>query len=337
VAGVVAVPARDTNGVAGRLVFGPDNDSDLWLLVLPDGKPQRITKLGPGEFSSSPAWSADGSQIAYTYYKLPTGTRFPVPEGTDLHVVNADGTGGRLVAEHQVRGAALQNPAWSGDGSAIYVAYMARLPTGGVDAGIDQVAIASGARTRVVPGAAFPSLSRDGQRLAYVRLAAGDVRGETLWWSAADGGHPQQILGPDVFVKLSAVRLAPDGQRLVFAAIGDGATYRDPDGSAGALAPLGWIGRLLGGPIAYADGEQWDLWTIDITGRNLRRLTRLGEDLPVAAWAPDGQSIAFLGGGSAVTAQTGVAIVDADGRRDPQRVTSQPGHRGLDWAPPPGR
>jgi hypothetical protein len=53
--------------------------------------------------------------------------------------------------------------------------------------------------------------------------------------------------------------------------------------------------------------------------------------MPVAAWSPDGKHIAFLGGGSASSAEAGVTIV-FPARKDLRRLTTQPGHRGLDWA-----
>jgi hypothetical protein len=59
-------------------------------------------------------------------------------------------------------------------------------------------------------------------------------------------------------------------------------------------------------------------------------LTRLNEDMPVAAWSPDGQALAFLGGGSASTAETGIGVLAPDGS-GLHRLTTDPGHRGLDW------
>jgi Tol biopolymer transport system component/cytochrome c553 len=328
---VAATPRPDIATSGGLLVFGPDNDTNLWLVRLPDGKPERLTNLKQGEFSSGPAWSPDGKQIAFSYYKLPANTKFPVPDGTDVYVVNADGTGLREIARHDIRGATLLNPVWRPEGTSVLVTYQARPPSGGLDLGIDNVDIASGTRTRIVANASYPALSRDGKRLAYVRLpGAGGLAAQTLWWSASDGSDPHQLLGPNIFLKFSSIRFAPDGERIVFAGIGDGTNYQPPSG--GLLDRFGLLGRLFESRVAYANGEEWDLWTIELTGANLRRLTKIGEDLPVATWSPDGRSIAFLGGGSAVTAQTGLAIMNADGQ-NLTRITTQPGHRGVDWAP----
>src|SRR5919197_5690868 len=121
---VVATPvpaAAPSPALSGRLVFGPDNDTNLWLIRLPDEKPVRLTSFGAREFSSSPAWSPDGQRIAFSYYRLPATGSIPIPDGTDVYLVNADGGEPRVLAAHDARGIALQYPAWAPDGSAVYV------------------------------------------------------------------------------------------------------------------------------------------------------------------------------------------------------------------------
>src|SRR5262249_53581173 len=73
--------------ISGGLVFGPDFDNNLWLIRLPDGKPTPLTRLGPLEFASHPAWSPDGARLALSYYRLPGGDAIPVPDGTDLALI----------------------------------------------------------------------------------------------------------------------------------------------------------------------------------------------------------------------------------------------------------
>jgi WD40-like Beta Propeller Repeat len=173
-----------------------------------------------------------------------------------------------------------------------------------------------------------------GTRNAYLRVDC-DRKILALGHSASPenpnkptGGTAVRSVGASVFDKLFAVRFAPDGRRLVFAAVGQ---PQDPASrSLGGLRPLGLLG-LVRPSLAHANGDLWELWTVDVDGRNLRAITSLGEDLPVAAWSPDGRHVAFLGGGSARSAEVGLTVMGADGSRA-LRLTAQPGHRGLDWA-----
>jgi len=323
-------PARSDPGVtspgpAGRFVYGPDFDNDLWLLTLPGGTSTALTHFGPLEFSSSPAWSPDGRHIAFSYYRLPGGDAIPVPDGTDLYVMSASGGEIRRLAAHGERGAALHYPVWSADGRAVYTSAVG---PGGADLGIDRVDAVTGARVRVVPHAQFPTLSRDGRRLAYVRVAPPPARGHSVWWSAPDGSGGQPIIALNTFDKLFGPRLSPDGRRLLFAAVGQ------PVGpSSRRLEPLGMLARALGAAPVFANGDLWDLWIVDVDGRNLRPLTSLSEDLPVGVWSSDGAYVAFLGGGSARTAEAGITVLGAGGAMW-RRLTAQPGHRGLDWTNP---
>jgi copper transport protein len=321
-------PARDE--LIGRIVFAPDTDKDFWIWRFPSDNPERLARFTRLDFASFPTWSPDGQRLAFSFYQLPRVGA--IPAGTDLYLMNADGTDMHPLAMHDTPGAALLYPAWAPDGNAVYVTHQARRPEGGADSRIERVDVRSGERETVIPNAAYASASRDGRRLAYAAVPNADGSGQSLWISGVDRSDAREILPAGVFVRFSSLRFAPDGQRLLFAAVGQGTTYTPP--AAGRLDLLGLLDPMRSGGVAHADGEEWDLWTIDPDGRNLRRVTNLAEDLPVASWSPSGGSVVFLGGGSARTAETGLAVVAADGS-NLRRLTTRPGHRGADWAPVP--
>jgi Tol biopolymer transport system component len=321
-------PARDE--LIGRVVFAPDTDKDFWIWRFPSDNPERLAQFTRLDFASFPTWSPDGQRLAFSFYQLPRVGA--IPAGTDLYLINADGTDMHPLAMHDTPGAALLYPAWAPDGSAVYVTHQARRAGGGADTRIERVDVRSGERETVLPNAAYASASRDGRRLAYAAVPNPDGSGQSLWISGVDRSDAREILPAGVFVRFSSLRFAPDGQRLLFAAVGQGTTYTPP--AASRLDLLGLLDLMRSGQVAHADGEEWDVWTIDPDGRNLRRVTNLAEDLPVASWSPNGGSVVFLGGGSARTAETGLAVVAADGS-NLRRLTTRPGHRGADWAPVP--
>jgi tricorn protease-like protein len=74
---------------------------------------------------------------------------------------------------------------------------------------------------------------------------------------------------------------------------------------------------------AEAHGLPWDLWTINVDGSGLRRLTQFYEDLPMATFSPDGKQIAVMGA-------AGIYLMDSDGG-NLRRIDPVGDHGGLDW------
>ena len=86
-------------------------------LVRPDGSQRREVLEAPAGITR-PAWSPDGTRIAYTQ-----GSRLIAPGPTATHVVDADGSGDRVL--HHPAGVDRQVfPAWSPDGQSLLVGRM---------------------------------------------------------------------------------------------------------------------------------------------------------------------------------------------------------------------
>jgi Tol biopolymer transport system component len=187
-----------------------------------------------------------------------------------------------------------------------------------------RVDLATGAKQPLLNDALDPSLSRDGAQLAYLKLSD-DGYTMSLNIAAPDGSGSREVIAGKDFQGFYAPRFSPDGKQIVVAAIGGPET--DAQGlpvKANAPSALDGLLGLFEPASAEAHGLPWDLWVVNSDGTGLRRLTSFYEDLPMAAFAPDGKRIAVMGLG-------GIYLMEADGSRL-RRIDQQGDHGGLDWA-----
>ena len=116
-----------------RPVWSPDGATiayvrnyDIWVMNA-DGSAQRRLTSGAGR-DLSPSWSTDGKRIVFDRRSgRRAGSRFGGASSVDIYVMNADGSGQRLLAQDG------SNPLWSTDGKKIAFARALRngpgLPT----------------------------------------------------------------------------------------------------------------------------------------------------------------------------------------------------------------
>jgi Tol biopolymer transport system component len=216
-------------------------------------------------------------------------------------------------------------PAWMPDGRSLYVAAngVQLSPTAGRQIQIVRIDLAGGPPEMVIADALDPAISRDGSRLAFLKMSE-DGYTMSLMLAAPDGSGARVLIDGDDFQGFYAPRFSPDGQRIVVAAIGGPETGAQSDPKTVAAAALGRLASLFEPPAAEAHGIPWDLWSVNIDGTGLKRLTNFAEDLPMAAFSPDGGQIAIL-------AENGIYLMEADGSR--LRLIDPLGDRGgLDWA-----
>ena len=146
----------------GRIVWSSNRtgNHELYLLDLGTRAVRRLTNTPQVEFFSR--FSPDGRRILFTRsqreYVSPRD-----PTGWDVYVVNADGTGERLLARNGY------SPQWAPDGAAITFlrgAQVIRLDLGSGGAGRESVLLDGPTTDGVQGGMETPELSPDGTRLA---------------------------------------------------------------------------------------------------------------------------------------------------------------------------
>lgn len=142
-----------------------------------------------------PAWSPDGSQIAFRGF-------WGHGDNSDLFVMNADGSNVRQLT----RDANVADPAWSPDGTTIAVSGFDGIYT--IDAG-------GGGLSRITPESTLwhnhPSWSPDGTRIAYDRSVEGIAQ---IFMVGLDGTDDHQI--SDTPSGASAPSWSPDGASIAF-------------------------------------------------------------------------------------------------------------------------
>lgn len=147
---------------------------------------------------SAPRWSPDGTRIAFTVEDIDFAGFDDVPP-SELHIVNADGTGLRTLAEAAPFAAA---PTWSPDATLIAFAALPDGAEGGDPLSQEMVikvydlADDSARIVAEIAGSSLsePTWSPDGERLAFVAMSTGLFRtSAAIAIGTPDGGAADQI------------------------------------------------------------------------------------------------------------------------------------------------
>lgn len=258
-----------------------DGEYAIYAISTTGGDEQRLTAADVDAatpqglfFQTEPAWSPDGSTIAFASKR--SGT-------FDLYAMSPDGTGTRrLTSTNDDDG----QPAWSPDGARIVFARGASTRL--------FVMNADGSGARRLTGAAAeegePAWSPDGRLIAYVQEDPGSSVRE-LWLVRPDGSQRRQL------TKLGGAAHAPawspDGRRIVFSAdVGDnryGIYTVGVDGKG--LRPV-TSGEDSIEPAWSPDGEQiafseaGAIVTIDVANGEERTLTDPANNDSSPVWKP---------------------------------------------------
>jgi Tol biopolymer transport system component/DNA-binding winged helix-turn-helix (wHTH) protein len=282
----------------GKVLAYADTQADkthTWIGLLSpvDSTTRRLTSPSGQEVDNSPAFSPDGSTVAFV-----RGIVAGVV--SDIYVVpTAGGSAKRLTFDNTwIDG----SPSWTPDGREIVFS-----STRGGLAGLWRVS-ASGGTPRPVAGvgavAIAPSVSRKGNQLVYQQMFSKS----NLWrLSLQDETHAQ---GPPVVVRSEKganwrPNFSPDGKRFVFES--DRFGYPeiwtcDRDGSrCGQLTSLrGTAGAARWSPdgryiaFEFRPKEHSEVYLLEVGGGSPRLLSTLpGADNGGPNWSRDGKSIYF--------------------------------------------
>ena len=313
--GTQQVPSQaEENEPGGRLYYVGfvDQRQHLLMLDLASGEESSLFAAPRDAWLSEVAVSPGGDRLLLAYAPSPEQNQAQFGF-TSLYVMPADGSGEpELLLAKADPSESFFNISWPLDEIVYYAHFTPSVDdTGAVTyaSWVERAHLPDAEAEVLAEDAAWPRLSNDGERLAYV-TGDGD-----LVISAADGASPEVIVGSEAFSAMDAPLFSADGDQLYFSSV---------DLETGAsLSPLD---RLLDVKVAQAHSVPSDWWRVPAEmGLEPERLTVIDKIGLYGDFDASGSLLYFV-------AADGVYVMTPDGETL-TKLETIPTVPTIDWAP----
>ncbi len=310
-------------GGAGSLII--TKPTGIVEYSVSDGKERPlITPDNASTFLLDPALSPDAKRLTYIVQPPPTVENNKYDAGSDVWVSDRDGGNARVVYAHAQPNQLVRFPQWEDAGHILAVVQEIVTSSGPTKVvyTLERIDATTGDRTKVLEDVLAFTISPDGKRITYAKLAP--QTGETLAAADIAGGNEKTLIGFEQDLSpFNSPRYSPDGTKIAIASAdqtGARAAFEYVTIDRATAAQVKSVDRA-----AALDGLPEDIWTIDAVGSTPIRVADLKEDLPALTWSGDGKHIYVVGAAGLYD------VVIASGAAN--RIGEGAFHGQVTWAP----